>query len=175
MGACRHYAAGGYAVLAGDGPPHIIGWNIKNGRYRRGRRITTPVSLSRKRFYSFGAPSRDGSGCRFYKKAGGDGFCDFLGYLHKKHGRFVMFVDNASYHKSKKASEAPERFGGNVVLEYFLPYTPELNPVEVQWRGIKKGTANTLYEGIEAMQRSIKAMLGNGEVRIVKMVSYLTP
>ena len=62
-----------------------------------------------------------------------------------------------------------------MVLEYFLPYTPELNPVEVQWRGIKKGTANVLYGGTEEMQRSIQAMLGNGEVRIIKMVSYLTP
>ena len=61
-----------------------------------------------------------------------------------------------------------------IVLKYFPPYTPELNPVEVQWRGIKKGTANILYEGTDEMKRSIKVMLGNDEVRVVKMISYLT-
>ena len=85
-----------------------------------------------------------------------------------------MYVDNASHRKSKKVQEALKSFGGNVLLKYFLPYTPELNPVETQWRGIKKGTANVLYEGTEEMQKSIRTMLGNGEIKIVKMASYLT-
>ena len=116
-----------------------------------------------------------GFDCMFYKKADSDSFCDFLSRLYERHGRFVMFVDNASYHKSKKAGEALEGFGGDVIPEYFLPYTPELNPVEIQWKGIKRGTANVLHEGTVEMQESISAMLGNGEVRIVKMVDYLTP
>ena len=162
-------------MLAGDESSHIIGWNVKNGRCRRGREATTPVILSRKRFCSFGALSPSGFDCTFYKKANSDSFCDFLSRLNERHGKFVMFVDNASYHKSKKVREALEGFGGDVILEYFLPYTPELNPVEIRWRGIKRGTANVLHEGTAEMQESISAMLGNGEVRIVKMVDYLTP
>ena len=161
-------------ILAGDESSHIIGWNVKNSWYPRGREVTVPVSLSRRRFYSFGALSESGFDCMFYEKADSDSFCDFLAHLYKKHGRFVIFVDNASYHKSRKVDDELAKYNGGIVLKYFPPYTPELNPVEVQWRGIKKGTANTLYEGTDEMKRSIKVMLGNGEVRVVKMISYLT-
>ena len=51
-----------------------------------------------------------------------------------------MFVDDPVHHKSAMIREA---FEGDVVLEYFPPYTPELNPVEVQWRVIKKGMSTS--------------------------------
>ena len=113
----------------------------------------------------------------FYEKANSDSFCGFLPHLYKLHGRFVLFVDNAaSYHKSQKVRDEVARYKVEIILKHILPFTPELNPVEIQWRSIKKGTANTLYERTEEeMKRSIKAMLGNGEVGVVKMFKYLTP
>ena len=84
-----------------------------------------------------------------------------------------MWAGNASYHKSGKVREELARYRGRIVPRYFPPYTPEPSPAEARWRGIKE-TANTLYEGTEAMKKSIGAMLGNGEVRVVKMVDHLT-
>ena len=139
-----------------------------------GREVTVSASLSRKRSCPSGALSEPGFDCMFYDRAGSDSFCDFLSHMYKRHERSGMWVDNASYHKSGKVREMLAGYNGRIVLKYFLPYTPELNPVEVQWRGIKKGTANTPCGGTEEMKGSIGAMLGNGEVRVVKMVDYLT-
>jgi len=50
----RRHAAMGYTVIALDEASHIIGWNTWNGWYPVGRPVRTPVSLSRKRFHSFG-------------------------------------------------------------------------------------------------------------------------
>jgi len=49
------------------------------------------------------------------------------------------------------------------VLGYLPPYTPELNPVEIQWRMIRRGTDNRLHGNTEEMRESIRAMLDNGE------------
>jgi len=38
-----------------------------------------------------------------------------------------------------------EDYGRDVKLRYLPPYTPELNPVGVQWRTIRKATWNRLY------------------------------
>ena len=119
-------------MLAGDESSHIIGWNVKNGWYPKGRPVTTAVSLSRRRFYSFGALSVDGFCCAFYDRADSDSFCGFLELLHKRFGRVLLFADNASYHGSAAVREKLKELGGSIVLRYFPPYTPELNPTEGQ-------------------------------------------
>ena len=130
----RWYAAKGYSVLTLDESSHIIGWNVHNGWYPKGRPVTTAVSLSHKRFYSFGALSNGKKKflCRFYDRANTDSFVDFVGYLHKRYEKVLLFVDNASYHRSSKVQEEVKKLGGKVVMRYFLPYTPELNPTEGQ-------------------------------------------
>jgi len=50
------------------------------------------------------------------------------------------------------------------VLRYLPPYTPELNPVEVQWRMIKKAAANVLYGSTDDMKGSVRRMPRTKEV-----------
>jgi len=38
------------------------------------------------------------------------------------------------------------------VLGYLPPYTPELNPVGIQWRSIRKATGNRLYGNTEEIK-----------------------
>ena len=38
--------------------------------------------------------------CAFYDKANGKNYCDFLRKLRKEFGRVLLFLDNASCHKS---------------------------------------------------------------------------
>lgn len=47
-------------------------------------------------------------------------------------------MDNTAYHKSAKLRKFLVEMDGKILLEY-LPYTPELNPIEQQWRIIKAG------------------------------------
>ena len=91
----------------------------------------------------------------------------------KKHGKFVMFLNNASYHKSAATKKFLAEYGKEIVLIFLPPYTPEINPVEIQWRGIKKGSANRLYK-VDEMTKSIKYMLRKDEIKTVKMFDYPT-
>ena len=92
-------------MMAGDETSHILGWNIKSGWYPRGRPVTTPVSLSRQRLHSIGALSDDTPYCAFCDKANSENCCDFLRHLHRECGRVLLFLDNASYHKSRAVDE----------------------------------------------------------------------
>ena len=53
-------------------------------------------------------------------------------------------------------------------------YTPELNPVEPQWREQKRHTAGRPYQSAEDMQKSIDTMYETGEIKTVKTYDYLT-
>lgn len=69
-------------------------------------------------------------------------FIVFLRKLLKKFGKFVLFVDRASWHTSMEVKEFLAKQKGSIVLEYLPPYSPELNPIERLWRYVK---ANVLY------------------------------
>ena len=59
-------------------------------------------------------------------------YVEFLTGIHKKYGKFVLFLDNAAYHKSKALEEFLTNIGDEIKIIYFPPYTPDLNPVEGQ-------------------------------------------
>ena len=112
--------------------------------------------------------------CAFYDKANSESYCDFLRQLHKKFGKVLLFLDNASCHKSGMVRKCLKEMGGDIQIRYFPPYTPELNPVEGQWRIVKKATANTRYENTDDMADSIHRMIMSGEIAKAKMSHYLT-
>ena len=138
-----------------------------------GKGAVAPSTLSRQRFYSFGALYQNGFDCVFYEKANGESFVDFVTRLKDRHGKVLVFTDNAGYHKSKHVVGEAARFNGDVVLRYFPPYTPELNPAEGQWRNMRIHAANRLYGSAEEMKHAISAMLCKGEIAVAKMSGYL--
>ncbi len=168
-----YYTERGYTVMIGNEALFILGWNVKNSWYPVGEPVYTPVSLSRKRFYAIGALSKNGFDCLFYDKANTGTFFDFLKTLRCKYGRVLLFVDNASYHKSAELKRKMAKWKKDVVIKYLPPYTPELNNSEGQWRGCKKAVANCLYKTVGGMQKSLRAMLRRGEIKVVKMNKWL--
>ncbi len=115
-----------------------------------------------------------GFDCRFYAKADSYSFVDMLGHLHLKHGKIIVFLDNASYHKSKMVNDFVDSYDGDIVLVYLPVYTPELNTTEGQWRLLRRATANVMYESTKVMKESIWTMLDRREVRITRMSGYLS-
>jgi hypothetical protein len=67
----------------------------------------------------------------------------------------VMFMDQASWHRSKEL-EIPK----NIHLLYLPPYSPELNPVEMAWKSIRKAFFhNTYFNSLEAVEdRLVQAL-----------------
>ncbi len=167
-------SAQGYTVLAGDASSIQKASNRPGyGWRRRGKRATSPSVLSRERRYIFGALAANAFYFMFYEKSNSDSFCSFLERVHKRFGRVLLFVDNASYHKSKKVREFLERYNGEIVLEYLLPYTPELNPIEMQWRVIKRVLSAKVFGTLDEMEQSVRKLFARKEILPVKMFNYL--
>ncbi len=167
----------GHITLCLDESTNKIAPNIKRGWYLAENNITTPINYTREKFQSFGALGNNGVFfCKFYDKSNTDSFLDFLKSLQKQFGKkLLLFADNASYHKSVRVKEFLKASKRNVIIRYFPAYTPELNPIEVQWREEKNGNANTFFANGTEMRKHMQKRLDNGDVRVVKLFKYLMP
>ncbi len=157
-----------------DEATHVIAPNVKRGWYLKGKKITTKINFTRERFCSFGAQGNDSFHYRFYDKANSDSFIDFLKSVEKKHGKVLLFADNVSYHKSKRVKEHLKSSNGCIKIIHFPRYTPKLNPIEIQWREIKKNLGNQFFAGTMQMKECFKRLIRTGGVPVVKLFNYLT-
>ena len=57
--------------------------------------------------------------------------------------------------------------------EYWTFVTPELNPIEVEWRVMRRALSAKVFGTLEEMERSVRAMVRRKEILPVKMVDYL--
>ena len=74
-------------------------------------------------------------------------YCPFLKELSKAYPDeyILLIVDNAAWHSSGTL-QIPE----NILLYPLLPYTPELNPIEMIWDEIReKGFPNEVFASLE--------------------------
>ncbi len=170
----REKTAQGYTVLAEDESSIQKTSNSpKRGWAKRGRRLTTPSSLSRQRRYIFGVLAAGIFHFMFYEKTNTGSFCDFLERVHERYGKVLIFLYNASYHKSGGVKKTLEKYDGEILLEYTLPYTPELNPVEIRYREIKRRLSARIFNTLDDMERSVRKLFAKREILPVKMFQYL--
>lgn len=74
----------------------------------------------------------------------------FLEFVSKRYpdDYILMVADNASWHRSKELA-VPK----NIEIYSLLPYTPELNPIEMIWDEVReKGFRNELFHTLNAVQ-----------------------
>lgn len=111
----------------------------------------------------------------FYDGVGADSVIDMLGRLRAKYGRKIFVIlDNAGAHKSKRIKEYLAECGGDVVLWYTPPHTPQQNPIEVLWRELKRAVAGRYFEGgLEQMKAALLRLLENGEVAVTRLFGYM--
>ena len=153
------YHSRGRRILAGGEAPRMPGWNLQRGRYHEDAPAVAPVTLSRRRLHSIGAPGDGAPYRRFYDKANTENYADFLKGVHDEHGRFAILLDNAPCHKSKELERSPKETDGKIRMYCFPPHAPEPSPAGVQWKSLGKAAGNRLCEGVGEMQESINAML----------------
>ena len=90
-------------------------------------------------------------------------------------GNYVFLLDNASYHKSSTIRKYFNSLNGNIKVEFFPPYSPELNPTESCWRTIRTTVTNSTYfSSIEDMQKTIDQFLDKHQFNF-NVSNYLCP
>ena len=145
------------------------GWRPANGHdaIRQG--------FSKKSVRLFGSLGTDGYHIRTTDAINPETFIEFLQELLKTCPKFVMVPDNASCHKSKMVTEFVESTDGDIRLVFLPPYTPQLNPIEMQWSVLKRLLSGRYFRSVGELKKAIMALVGSGEMKPARLVSYLTP
>lgn len=72
--------------------------------------------------------------------------------------KYVFILDNVGYHKTNIVRELFEEQKSWIAVEFLPPYSPELNPIETNWKVTKNAvTKSQHFETIDAMQEKLEA------------------
>lgn len=117
----------------------------------------------------------DGGLCHFeFHKAGNtENVEGLLLRAHRKLGNLLVYTDNASYHGQNMFDRLYEATDGGIIVGYLPGYTPQLAPIEIQWREIKRYIANLFFDDIDQMEDAVIDGLRRGLTKIVKVYDYM--
>ena len=104
------------------------GWRPANGG------DTVNVSFSKRSVAIFGVLGADGYHMLVANACDAKEFIEFFKEAMAEYGTVVMVLDSASYHKAKAVRKFVEGANGDPELIFQPPYTPQLNPIEMQSR-----------------------------------------
>ena len=162
----------GYAILSQD-EAGVKKWS-PNGRgwRRKGGDDTTPINFSTKSIKMLGVLGEDGYHIQIADSLNSDTFIEFLKSVREKYKKFALVLDNAAYHKSKKVNNFIESTNGDIVAFFLPPHTPQLNPIEVQWRELKRLLAGRCFSTLDDLKSAAWQIIS--KMSPVKLMSYMT-
>jgi transposase len=74
--------------------------------------------------------------------------------------KYVLILDNASYHKSKITMNFLQSLGENIFIEFLPPYSPQLNAIETCWKIVRHNVTNSnLFNSMEELILGIETFL----------------
>jgi putative transposase len=81
------------------------------------------------------------------------GFLDNLKIANKDYKAIVAIIDNFASHRSVIVRNKAEEIG--IYLVFLPPYSPDLNPIELIWRSIKRALSLQFVPDLEQMRKII--------------------
>ena len=57
-------------------------------------------------------------------------------------------------------------------LVFLPPYTPQLNSIEMQWGVLKRLLSGRYFRSVGELKKTIMALVDNGEMKPVRLMSY---
>jgi len=122
----------------------------------RNKRPIVTVTGSHEKTIIFGVLSLDGKQLfRQYKRFDSHSFITYLGEVQKKFGKFILFVDRATQHRSKVVKDYLQRNTDTIRMEYFPVGSPEFNAVEECWRQGKYNILSNYYSSLSHIKSTI--------------------
>ena len=144
----------GYPIFFEDESIARMDPTVKKDWFRKGSKPIQLVNGSKKKVTMFGAVSGLEKILMYADKSNLKNFKKFLKKLSIKVGRCILVLDNASWHKSKKAIKYAEKLG--IILYFLPPYSPELNPIEQLWKWIKLNVTYRLHFDMDDLKCAVK-------------------
>ena len=145
----------------------------RKGIRRRGGRETVPVNYSKQSIHMIGALGDGTLELQFHDNLTAASYVDLVKHLHRRYGKEGIIADNAGALTGRDMRKCLDDTGGDVEILHLPPHTPQLNPIEVEWREIKAAIADIFFGGLDKMRDAIRRMIRNGEIPIVRMFDWL--
>lgn len=95
------------------------------------------------------------------RKINADKYISFLKKLNKRHRKLCIIGDNAPWHgpkDSQRASTKVKKYLKDNSIEFIQipPYSPELNPIEIYWRNIKRWIGTKPYSSLPELKTLLR-------------------
>ena len=169
----KAHAGRGYKVVCLDAAALIDSPLSKRGIRRRGGSDTVNINYSRQSIKIIGALGRDTLDMQFHENLATGNVVELLEEIRQKYANVFVIMDNAAAHKSMEMEDYIRGTNGSVVRWFLPPHTPQQNPIEIQWREIKRAVADTFFGGFDKLQERIEKMLDAGEVPRTGLFGYM--
>lgn len=147
----------------------------RRGLRRRGGSDTVKTNYSKKPLHLIGTLGDGTLDMQFHEGLKADNYIELIEYARRRHGKIGIIADNASAITGTAMADYIYSTDGEVEMVNILPHTPQLNPIEIQWREIKAALADLFFGGLGKMRDAIIRMFQNKEIAIVKMFDWLLP
>ena len=169
----KAHAERGYKVVCLDAAALLDSPLSRRGIRRRGWRDTIKINYSRQSIKIIGALGRDTLDIQFHENLATGNVVELLEEIRQKYVNVFVIMDNAAAHKSRDMEDYIRGTNGSVVRWFLPPHTPQQNPIEIQWREIKRAVADTFFGGFDKLQERILKMLSSGEVARTRLFGYM--
>ena len=80
--------------------------------------------------------------------------------------RFLVILDNASYHKRQDIIDKIEQALPNIQLCFLPAYSPDFNLIELVWHSCKEFIAHRLLQSVTQLKELLHRLLNDGELVI---------
>ena len=120
------------------------------------KRMTRNTSKIRANTFGF-IPVNGRSVLGFKDDSRKESVCEFLGEIRMRNpvGWIIVVLDNFRSHVARATREVAELLG--IVLVYLPTYSPDLNPIEQVWRGVRRKISQGFVRCEHSFKETIKA------------------
>ena len=171
----RTMAILGYVIMALDEASCMVGgWN-GYGWLPVGGHETIPMSWSKKSVRLMGVLGDGWFHIAIVNSTNSETLKIFMDKVRESVGNVAVVLDNASPHKSQTMNKYERDSNGGVVRIFLPKYTPQLNPIEMLWRDLKRALAGNYFDSIDDLKATITGIVNNSELAPPKLMDYMLP
>ena len=124
---------------------------------------------SKKSIHLIGALGDGTLDLQFHDNLKADSYAALVEYTRRRYKKVGNLADNAGALTGKTMSKYIASTNGAVEMVHIPSHTPQLNPIETEWREIRAAIADIFFGGLDKMRDAIIRMLRNREMSIVKL------
>ena len=149
----KAHAERGYKVVCLDAAALLDSPLSRRDIRRRGGRDTVKINYSRQNIKIIDALGRDPLDMQFHENLATGNVVELLEKLRQKYVNVFVIMDNAAAHKSRDMEDYIRGTNGSAVRWFLPPHTPQQNPIEIQWREIKRAVADSSLADLTSCRR----------------------